>query len=371
MENYKFILDLPIGTSLYDNHLKEYVKVLRVDNNILYCLNHQDIEIGYNYDGSYVMSEEQVLQPSKECSDLSVLDWKEGNILTYKDKNLSDSLCKFVKFTSSMYDEALVYIKKGNMLVLEEIPTALYRKIKDEGQFTGFNIVCADDNDTMYIALRDGNQYLLSYNPNCIIQNSISYYRCYNFKGVYVKNRGTITIDNLITLRKATKKENQFFYNIIGIANKTYDVNDVVAITDNYVNKSYIGVVENINFYYCILHPCLIDKEGLKEVSVRIPLSDYSIHLANVEQMDKYQKALQTIGKQWDSYSGKLIDLPNNYDFNLFDYILFKNTSEDEWRIGQFSHFNSFGNIVLVGGNVLNFKAAVIPYKDNEQLLGR
>lgn len=371
MENYKFMLNLPIGTFLYDNHLKDYVQVFRVDNDILYCIDYRDIEIGYHCDGSYVMTEEQVLQPSKECSDLSVLDWKEGNILAYKDKNLSGSLCKFIKFTSSKYDEALVYIKKNDALVLKEVPTALYKKVKDEGQFNGFNIVNANNEDIIYIALKDGNQYLLSYNPNYINQDSISYYRCFNYKGIYVKRCGTLTINNLVKLRKATKKENKYFYNIIGIANKTYDVNDVVAITDNYTNRNYIGVVDNINFKYCELRPCLIDEKELKEVTTTVPLSDYSIHLANVEQMDKYQKALQNIGKQYDTYNSKLIDLPNNYDFNLFDYILFKNTSETEWRIGQFSHFNSFGNIVLVGGNVLNFKAVVIPYKGNEKLLGK
>lgn len=298
MENYKFMLDLPVGTSLYDNNLQDYVQVLRVDENILYCTDYRDIELGYNCDGSYVMTGKQVLQPSRECSDLSVLDWKEGDILVYKDENLSGSLCKFIKFTSSKYNEAIVYEKRNNDLVLKEVDTALYKKVKDEGQFAGFNLICADNNDVIYVGLKDGNQYLLSYNSNYIAQNSISYYRCFNYKGIYVKNCGTLTINNLITLRKATKKESQFFYNIMGIANKTYDINDVVTITDNYTNRSYIGIVESINFKYCVLHPCLIDNKELKEVGTRIPLSDYSIHLASPEQLDKYQKALQKIGKQ-------------------------------------------------------------------------
>lgn len=58
--------------------------------------------------------------------------------------------------------------------------------------------------------------------------------------------------------------------------------------------------------------------------------------------------------------------------YNTFDYVLAKCDDESdlqEWTLCQYSHTDSYGNIVFVGGGYTEAEN-VIPYEGNESLLG-
>ena len=58
--------------------------------------------------------------------------------------------------------------------------------------------------------------------------------------------------------------------------------------------------------------------------------------------------------------------------YKTFDYVLAKSDDEldlQEWTLCQYSHTDSFGNIVFVGGGYTDAEN-VIPYEGNESLLG-
>ena len=58
--------------------------------------------------------------------------------------------------------------------------------------------------------------------------------------------------------------------------------------------------------------------------------------------------------------------------YNTFDYVLVKCDDDpdvQEWTLFQYSHTDSYGNIVFVGGGYADAEN-VIPYEGNESLLG-
>lgn len=65
---------------------------------------------------------------------------------------------------------------------------------------------------------------------------------------------------------------------------------------------------------------------------------------------------------------GKTNSTSNN-ELKPLDYVLSNDNRDKEWTLCQFSHIDSEGNIVFVGGSYADYNS-VIPYVGNEYLLG-
>lgn len=56
--------------------------------------------------------------------------------------------------------------------------------------------------------------------------------------------------------------------------------------------------------------------------------------------------------------------------FKPLEYVLSNDNEDNEWTLCQFSHFDKKGNAVFVGGSYADKGKVILPYKDNEHLLG-
>lgn len=305
----EILKDKPKGTKLYTPIFGEvkYDSVLLGDIKVLYSCTDR-----YFYmDGKFCMNGECLLFPSKEMRDWSKFAWKKGDVLI---SNNDNNNIIFIKFTDDTYTHF-----KGKHLCENSVLTSAYAEVK-----------------TM-------DYGLATYSVSLYI-NTIE-------KELGGKlNRETLEIE---------KPQPEFKDGDI-IVMKAEFHGEYTLITKGWKAQPWRC--------YCFCN----NSDWVNTVESDLPFIASNIQYRNAtkEEKEHLLNNLHKKGKRWNAETKTIEDIKPKCKFKPLDYVLSNDNEDNEWTLCQFSHFDKKGNAVFVGGSYADKGKVILPYKDNEHLLG-
>ena len=305
----EILKDKPQGTKLYDllyNIDVELDTISTTDTEtVVWCTNETDNNTtchrGYSEFGTVRGCSDglQILLPSKEMRDWSKFDWKKGDVLVNKDRNVH---IIFEKFEDDAYKnfhgQYYLWEEGGSMVSFEEDENYM--------QTSDFNKANKED----------AQEYI--HKIEKILGGKL------NRETLEIEKTQPEFKDGDIVFMKGIKSE--LFANCIFILKGEYKDGDERA------------------FYYAFYNA----DDKFTEAEYGNTKVHYSLRSATDSEKQQLFDALAEEGKAWDAEKKQIIDLKPKWTPKPFDRVITRNAADDVWTANIFSHMDSHGEYVTI-----------------------
>lgn len=306
----------PQGIKLYSPIFGDCTFCYIKDESSDICVRRPYNEVSYfNFDGVYHAGGECLLFPSKEMQDWSKFDWKKGDILVNRDKNIHLIFEKFIDDTYTIFAGKHCYEKD-------------YRnEYNYERKFDGFK--------TEYFTLETGDA-------------AQKYLKTIEEKLDGKLNRETLEIEKPQPKFKDgdvlfVKCKSTAFIEIFNCFKNNGDLCDYVSLDTTTHELDISGEYK-------------IFKENIMEIRLA----------TEEEKLQLFNAILAKKDKTWDAEKKMIVDLKPKWTLKPFDKVLVRDSKSSKWRANLFSHKNVNEPYYCVYTS-WNY---CIPYEGNEHLLG-